>query len=148
MDTNEYATSRYFLRPRGVGQALATGQRDLLEFQANVHGNHWVTILLDFWATKIFYGDPLQREPDQDLMKTISWWTYHHAGCEFVYQPMEISRQDDGYSCGLLSWNGLAHHLDPDEFPLIDPKNVDNECLKIFLHVANHHNNYQVWSVK
>ena len=35
------------------------------------------------------------------------------------FKPITATRQEDGFSCGILSMNSLLHHLLPHKFPLI-----------------------------
>jgi hypothetical protein len=143
-DGGRYENARYFARPRGLGQALATGERDFGVFEANICGNHWVAIIVDFRGSKILYGDPMGDPPDANILAVFRWWTHHHTGTKFTNGTFDITKQADGYSCGILSLNGAAHFCAPERFPLLDPKRVDDGRLKVLLQVARRHHDHQV----
>jgi hypothetical protein len=117
-----------FRRLRETGQALNSGTRDAIGFLTNI-GNHWVAIALDFSNSRILYGDPFKNPPKKSMIDTLNWWTHHLSGRAFSHGNLDISLQpmSDTFSCGLLAPNSLAHHFLSDQYPLIDPKNVDNE---------------------
>jgi hypothetical protein len=52
---------------------------------------------------------------------------------------MQITTQQDAYSCGLLAVNALARTLDPQQFNLIDAEAVDAERINILCRVINRH---------
>ena len=44
--------------------------------------------------------------------------------------------QEDGFLCGLLTYNALAHEANPEKHPLIDAAVVDDPRLEILLAVT------------
>ena len=42
-----------------LGEELATGEKGVLGFIANVNGNHWVTVMVDAITGVIWHGDPM-----------------------------------------------------------------------------------------
>ncbi|KAG1883057.1 hypothetical protein F4604DRAFT_1677975 [Suillus subluteus] len=69
----------------------------------------------------------------------LEWWTKHHSGHQFMVQPLGITHQQDIFSCGLLSFNALAHHFLPDSYPLINAMLVANGQLEMMLEVIEQH---------
>jgi hypothetical protein len=61
---------------------------------------------------------------EADMKKALEWWIEEHTSAPFTYKKMQITRQHDSYSCGLLTWNALSHHLLPNQHPLIDATDV------------------------
>jgi len=59
---------------------LATGVQDTLITIANINKNHWVAIIVDFQASKIWYGDSMAGAINEDIECNLTWWIYHHTG--------------------------------------------------------------------
>ena len=89
-------------------EELATGVYDVFATIVNLNNNHWVSIVVDFKASKILYGDSMGGAIDENVEEILTWWTYHHTGVTFTKIYLPITRQRDGFSCGLLAWNALA----------------------------------------
>jgi hypothetical protein len=60
-------------------------------------------------------------------------WTCYHTGKNFTKSYLPITRQRDGYSCGILAWNAIAAYLLPDFHTLIDAADVADKRLRMFL---------------
>jgi Ulp1 protease family, C-terminal catalytic domain len=86
---------------RRKGEEFATGVYDVLATITHINANHWVPIVVDFRASKILYGDSLGGAIDEDVEEVLTWWTYHHTGVTFTKTYLPITRQRDGFSCGL-----------------------------------------------
>ena len=138
-DTGEYDESRFFAWIRGIGKALVAGEWDRLGTMVHIGGDHWVAIALDFEQSLVWYGDSFGRKPVEEVTSVLDWWTFHHTGCKFAYRNMKISTQTDGFSCGLLGSNALAHFYLPETHPLIDVATVDTERVRILLKVGQRH---------
>ncbi|KAJ8579778.1 hypothetical protein M405DRAFT_754106 [Rhizopogon salebrosus TDB-379] len=138
--TGQYKADRYFTHTREIGHALSTGLRSQIGCIANINGNHWVAFVLDFRQRSILIADSLGVDVG-DLLNVLHWWTSHHTGHHFTQQSLAITHQLDGFSCGLLSFNALAHHFLPDTNPLIgaDASAVANGRLRMMLDVAARH---------
>ena len=106
---------------------------------ANVNRNHWIALILDFNEAKILYGDSLGGQISAELRDILGWWTYLHSGKNFSYAQLPTTQQEDGYSCGLLTWNALAAFL-LKSIALMDPRHVVEERLKVLLRVVERHN--------
>jgi hypothetical protein len=72
------------------------------------------------------------------MMKAIEWWTNFHTGCQFSRGSLKITNQEDGYSCGLLALNAIAHRANPKTYLLIDQTDVENERLRVLKVIACH----------
>ena len=125
---------------RRKGVEFSTGVYDILATIVNLNDNHWVPIVVDFKASKFLYGDSMGGAIDENVEEILTWWTYHHTGITFTKTYLPITRQRDGFSCGLLAWNALATYLLPDIHSLIDASDVAKERLKMFLQVVEQHN--------
>ena len=139
-DTGDYMDNRYFDHIRQTGVELGNGMVDELGYLMNLNGDHWVAIVLDFENSAILYGDSMGGKPGEDLRETLSWWTHYHSGRKFAYGELDVTRQQDGFSCGLLAWNALAHRSLPHKHQLIDAQEVDDARLKVLLKVVDRHN--------
>jgi hypothetical protein len=95
---------------------------------------------VDFKASKILYGDSMGGAIDEDIEEILTWWTYHHTGVTFTKSYLPITRQRDGFSCGLLAWNALAAYLLPNIHSLINASDVAKGRLEMFLRVIEQHN--------
>jgi hypothetical protein len=124
---------------RRQSEELATGVYDIFATIVNLDNNHWVPIVVDFKASKILYGDSMGGAIDDNVEEILTWWTYHHTGVTFTKTYLPITRQRDGFSCGLLAWNALAAYLLPDIYSLVNASDVAKERLKMFLRVVEQH---------
>ncbi|KAF9236437.1 hypothetical protein BU15DRAFT_50062, partial [Melanogaster broomeanus] len=140
-EAGEYESSKYFARLRETGFSLGSGVQTNVGFVANIHDTHWVGVILDFACNIIYYGDSLGCKMDAKLAATLQWWTRHHSGQKFTHQDLAITRQDDTFSCGVLAFNAIAHHLLPSHYPLVPATLVANERLKTMLEVTERHFN-------
>lgn len=134
-----YETSRRFEHLRQLGISLGSGTYKQLAYLMNVNNNHWVAAVLDFDESRILYGDSLGSKPRDRLRAVLSWWTHLHTGRDFAWEKLDITIQQDGFSCGLLSWNALVHWVFPNKHPLIKAEDVDNGRLQVLLRVIQRH---------
>ncbi|KAH9955393.1 hypothetical protein BGW80DRAFT_1188781, partial [Lactifluus volemus] len=137
---NHYATRANYAWLREKGQELATGVLDMLVTIANIGSNHWVAVVIDFKSSNILYGDSMGGTIDDDIEKALTWWIHHHTGKHFTKGYLPITRQRDGYSCGILAWAALARFLFPGTYVPVDAGLLANERLRMFLRVLDHHN--------
>jgi hypothetical protein len=137
---NQYATASSYSWLRKKGQEFGTGSLDKLATIANVGGNHWVAVVLDFRSSQILYGDSLGGTITVEIETVLNWWVHHHTGERFTTNQLPITRQRDGYSCGMLAWNAVATKILPKNYRLMKSDGVADERLKIFLRVSERHN--------
>ena len=134
-----YLTSKSYHAIRQHAQDLATGIQDMLGTVANVNGNHWIALMIDFQQSSIYYGDSLGGTINKELQAAYNWWLLMHNENAFEWVQMEVTKQQDMYSCGLLAVNALAHALDPRQFKLMNAKAVDAERINILCHIIDRH---------
>ena len=107
---------------------------------ANIGGNHWIALILDFKASRILYGDSMGGTIDEGIEEALNWWISQHMGTQFTTSYLPITRQRDGHSCGILVWKALAAYLFPARYSLADGGAVGDERLKMLLRVLDRHN--------
>jgi len=107
---------------------------------ANIGGNHWIALILDFKASRILYGDSMGGTIDEGIEEALNWWIGQHMGTQFTTSYLPITRQRDGHSCGILAWKALAAYLFPARYSLADGGAVGDERLKMLLRVLDRHN--------
>jgi Ulp1 family protease len=138
---NQYATAENYNWIRKKGQELGTGILDKLATIVNIGGNHWVAVVIDFQSSQILYGDSLGGTITVEIETVLIWWIHHHTGQQFTTNRLPITRQRDGYSCGIMAWNAVAMNVLPKNYVLIKSESVADERLKVFLHMSERHNN-------
>ncbi|TFK81825.1 hypothetical protein K466DRAFT_437998, partial [Polyporus arcularius HHB13444] len=137
-----YKDDRTLARPRGVGTALQQGERREVGFLINVSSNHWVAMVVDFERQKVLYGDSLgSAAPVAEIVDVLTWWIAQHSSVPFTWCELPITHQTDGFSCGILSWNALAHYFLPDLYKLSGARlsDVDGLRLSTFLDIVHRH---------
>jgi len=135
-----YRTSRRYRALRELAQDLATGIHDMLAMVGNVDGDHWIALMVNFRQHKVYYGDSAGHPINKELRTAYTWWFSEHNEHEFEWVQIDITEQEDGYLCGLLATNALAHVLDPNQFDLMDAKVVDAERVNVLKRVIRQHN--------
>lgn len=143
-DTDAYENSNYFARARGLGEALSSGERTSVMLMKNLSGTHWVSMVLDFANSRILYGDSFGDKVPAKLIAAVEWWTQHHTGRKFTQGALSITFQKDTYSCGILSFNALAHHADQERYPLVKSDRAREARLEILLDIIDRHHSFAV----
>lgn len=97
-----------------IAAEIASGQCRGVGGFANVNGNHWIS-----WAVSndwiLYYGDGnIHSEVDKTVEAVLRWWLQPYSHQEIKLQKMDISSQQDSYSCGILSDNSLEHFFSSD----------------------------------
>lgn len=133
-----YKEARHFESVREAGIGLGDGTYEQLGTVMH-RESHWLAVVVDAKSDRILYGDSFDGQMNESLKKVLSWWTHHHTGRVFTFELLTITRQLDGFSCGLLSWNALAHYFYPLKYPLINANAVDDGRLEVLLRIADHH---------
>ena len=135
-----YSTEKRNAWLRRLGQELATGILKKLVTIVNIDHNHWVSIVIDAPSSRILYGDSFSEPIKHEIKAVLTWWTNHHTATDFQIHNLHMSRQKDGYSCGMFAWNAVAVHLLPETYSLMNSQAVADERLKMFHHVVERHN--------
>ena len=137
---SNYASGPQYAWLRKKGQEFGDGTFNTFVVISNIRGNHWVSVVIDFEASHIYYGDSLGIIIDEELEDALTWWIHYHTGRNFRVENLLITRQQDAHSCGVLAWNTIMVHLFPETHQLFNPQSIVYERLKIFLQIANRHN--------
>ena len=145
-DLGTYNQSTYFKPAHHLGQALASRDRKQLKLLKNLELLHWVTFDINFETNSILYGDSFREKVPEDVICAVEWWPQYHSGHKFERGILPITCQMDGYSCGLLTFNTLAHSSNPQRYPLLDGgvAAVDDPQLEVMLKVIERHTSYVV----
>ena len=92
----------------------------------HVYGNHWIAIVIDVALQDLLYGDPAQLPANSRIISALRWFLSHHLPSlppdqldDGVLQCPEQSFSTDTWSCGIYSFNGLAHHF-LKQYPLVE----------------------------
>ncbi|KZP06265.1 hypothetical protein FIBSPDRAFT_764713 [Athelia psychrophila] len=133
-----YAEARAFEAVCEAGEGLGDGTYQQLATVTHRDG-HWLAVVVDAENDQVLYGDSFGGAIDSEMKTVLMWWTQLHTGRTFSLVQLTLTYQIDGYSCGLLAWNGVAHHLYPLKYPLIKADAVDDGRLEVLLKIANHH---------
>jgi hypothetical protein len=127
-----------------LGTDLARGTKTRLGMMWFVNHNHWCSmdIIADTLKQHILYGDPMGDGPPNHIREAVVWWLSKHVEGSFEWGTLLCPSQHDGFSCGLLAQNGLAHSFLPTKYPLIDAASAQNVAiarLKAGADVIQHH---------
>ncbi|KAJ7149280.1 hypothetical protein C8R43DRAFT_1128635 [Mycena crocata] len=143
-ETEDYMTARELDWLRILAEDLLGNQASLLT-AANLERivtepepyKRWIALVVDASEGLIQYGDGYGRDDEipAKLIAAYTWWLGHHSSMEFKTGKLPITRQMDGFSCGILALNGLSHYADPS-VPLLDSGKWEVARLKAFNAIA------------
>ncbi|THH17105.1 hypothetical protein EUX98_g9190 [Antrodiella citrinella] len=117
----------------------------------HVHGNHYTIFVVDVIGHFIGYGDSFRDEMPSEIRDALTWWVAESMGLDAStietswFRELPVTRQKDGFSCGVLALNALGHHFLSTEIPLIVPgerKAVAFERMKMLIAVFDAYANY------
>lgn len=108
-----YDTSPSFTYLREIGQKLWDGRLTKITWPINLEAIHWAMTALDVQDRLIMFGDSLRwPQPPRLIRQLRRWLTILGVPGPFDVADMPAARQDDGYSCAVVSWNtGERHHF-------------------------------------
>lgn len=114
-----------------LGDRLADGTLSTVGCVVHIDGNHWVAVVIDMRAKTLFYGDSLdassgargykQTLGGREVPQALCWWLGQHGISKMDIDRLPTTIQVDGYSCGLMACNAVAHHFLPKQHPKIQP---------------------------
>jgi hypothetical protein len=138
--TDTYKTDQRFMWLRAIGEDLVEKQRALLTIAHLGDDNkHWVRLIIDAKEQTTHYGDALNAPIPTDLFEAYEWWISQHTPSPFEMKDLQITKQEDGESCGILADNGLNHFALPGVFPLMKASEVRTVGrMSTFIRIANH----------
>ncbi|KAF8158684.1 hypothetical protein K438DRAFT_1777023 [Mycena galopus ATCC 62051] len=123
-----------------LGENIANGRAEQLATVANVGGDHWIALIVNFASKAVYYFDSLKQPIDSELREAYDWWILQHHGTEFGWVTLPCLRQLDGHNCGLFAANRVAYYIDQDAYPLLDPQGCNDERLNTLAKFLDQHN--------
>ncbi|KAF8958078.1 hypothetical protein BDZ97DRAFT_1923979 [Flammula alnicola] len=98
-----------------LGMAVAvciTSEGIMLPNHENI-SNHWCGLIIDIHKHTLRYGDPLGHQPPVELIEIVRWWLHFSFPEPFSVETLSVTKQEDTYSCSILTINALAHGILP-----------------------------------
>ncbi|KAF8193569.1 hypothetical protein K438DRAFT_1536317, partial [Mycena galopus ATCC 62051] len=135
----DYDRAPRYRQLRMLGETFANGHAKEMATIANVDGDHWVAVIVDFASRTIYYFDSAKRPINVDLRAAYDWWIDQHHHTEFDWIPLPCLQQRDGYNCGLFAANRVAYYINPKKYPLLDPQACENERLYMLAKILDRH---------
>ncbi|KZP06363.1 hypothetical protein FIBSPDRAFT_940040 [Athelia psychrophila] len=105
-----------------LGNDLASGIKTKLGMMWFINDGHWAStdISVNNSQCTIAYADPERQALPESVRAPVNWWLAAHLKHSLSWATLECALQRDGYSCGILANNALAHDVLPEMYPLID----------------------------
>lgn len=100
-------------------------------FNINITQRHWIALIVDVLAKCIQYGDSLGNDPPDYLIGAVQSWLAMHTIYDFETVPLDLPKQEDGHSCGLLAIISLGHFYLPKKYPLVKADQCDLSCMQM-----------------
>lgn len=122
----------------GIGEELSSGRRKVLASVTNVNGNHWVAIVVNATNFTVKYGDSFGSDRKSELVDAVTWWLQFHIPTPFRSDGLSITKQEDGFSCGVLSIDAVRHAILPGAV-LIQPSSsaaIQRARVEMFVRVG------------
>ena len=93
----------------------------------HVNDNHWIAIAIDVSLQDLLYGDPANLTVNSRMVSALHWFLSQHVPSLppdqlsiGVLPCPEQSFNVDTWSCGIYSFNGLAHYFLKQSYPLVE----------------------------
>jgi len=126
-----YLSSRETQCLRTAADGLFQGCYETLGFPCNINGNHWTALVVSATDHKVRYRDSLGAAVPDSLKDAVNWWLSHHTHTPLDWDTLDITSQEDPYSCGLFAINALSHYILPSKFPLLSPLLHDTDTARV-----------------
>lgn len=122
-----------------LGTRLVLQSLDLAS-AANVDDNHWIVFAIMRGEKTVYYGDATAAAFHPQFVLVMNWWIDFHLAREFVWSRMMVTKQVDGFSCGILGGNALRHFYAGQAYPLAigGARGADAERADVLLRVLLH----------
>lgn len=128
-----------------IAHELLAGSVDICGGIFHVNENHWVAALINIPSRKILYGDSLSNQAivvdvviDSSnrgsfpiVIQVLAWYLEVHSLTGFTVGALAVTKQPDTWSCGILSFGAVAHHLLPAQYPLLRANAVSSSLARI-----------------
>lgn len=95
-----------------LGSELRTGEKRRIAGLLCITDNHWLVYGADWDEQVLVFGDPMRNSILQNVISAFQWWLETYAAATFRVANLPTTKQVDMTSCGLLSFNGVAHWVD------------------------------------
>jgi Ulp1 family protease len=103
-------------KPQALDQLIADGSVDTLYLPVHVNGNHWTLLRLDLVSRQYAYGDSLNASAvvPKNVLDILVWWLdaiqpgQSKSAFKLSPQSLQIPRQNDGFSCGIIVLSTIA----------------------------------------
>ncbi|EJD38381.1 hypothetical protein AURDEDRAFT_172624 [Auricularia subglabra TFB-10046 SS5] len=125
-----------------IGSQLAMGALRAIYYSINVGGTHWVAIGIELATKLLLYGDSLDYLAPSSHFDLVEQWLSKHGLKGFSRQTMPHALQDDGYSCGVVHVNAIAHRV--LQTPLWQPAQKDAIRVDWFRRILEAHVSLQL----
>lgn len=101
-------------------------------------GNHWVAAVIDGENREMWLGDSMGKPPHKTVIQMLDWWLRPAFHTRFSVRHLPCHRQQTSWNCGDRSINMIAHHFDPEQFPLIGNRESDEiqNRLELFYYIV------------
>ncbi|KAK0447658.1 ribonuclease H-like domain-containing protein [Armillaria borealis] len=97
-------------------------------------GNHWLGVIIDTAMREIQVADPFSLPPPPALIDILQWWLDQHQNKCFKPTVLRCTKQDDSFSCGILSCNAVANSILPG-YSLIGAADAEGERLRMLCEI-------------
>ena len=93
----------------------------------HINDNHWIAVVVDISQQDLLYGDPAQMPINSRVISALQWFLSKHVPSldqqhqldNRVLPCPKQSFSTDTWSCGIYSFNGLAHYF-LKQYPLVE----------------------------
>ena len=122
----------------------------MLYLPLHMNGNHWTLLQLDLTTHQYAYSDSRNSFAvvPQDIINILTWWLdavpqgENNVTFTLSSEPLNIPKQIDGFSCGIVVLSTIAHILLGD-YPWTQ-RCYTCERMEWFLHLSETLKNHNV----
>lgn len=123
-----------------IGRDLASGRRKRIVGMWNVGAAHWITFIIDSCTSSIAVGDSFEKS-HPSFVSAASRWVERHMKRTYEQTILPCTKQEDGFSCRILTMNAIEHYLDAERYPLVSktPHALAASRMSRAIDVITHH---------
>lgn len=135
-DKERYGDPAYHQAVLRMGTRIALQGLDVAS-AANVDDNHWIVFAIACGEDTLYYGDSMNGPFHPQFFLAMNWWIEFHLSRKFAWSRMTVTKQADGFSCGILGGNALRHFYSGGAYPLAlaGARGADAERAEVLLQV-------------